>query len=645
MSPTNNETESHGLEGLTVAAFESRMAQEMEALIVRHGGKAVVAPSMREVPLTQNKAAFDFFETLQQGYVDVVIFMTGVGAKTLFKTLETKYAKSRVERAFRKAYMVARGPKPAKALQDFGLKASIVVPEPNTWKQILLVLDNYKPIKKLRVAVQEYGAPNAEFIQGLQDRGAQDVTAVPVYRWALPEDTRPLRDLIDSILHNEVQVALFTSATQIHHVIQLAAEMGQEDQIKDALSRMVVGSIGPVASEALKNYQIVPDFEPEHPKMGFLVKEAGEQAPEIFKTKKQSTPTMKAAAAPSMKKAPPVLKDSLFLKACRKEATEGTPIWIMRQAGRYLPGYRQIREMVSFLDLCKNPDLAAEVTVSAQEVLGVDAAILFADILLITEPLGFQLEFVENGGPVIRNPFRKPDDLKRLNPVDGASDLGYVMQAVKKIRSNLQSDIPLIGFAGAPFTLASYLLEGGGTKDYFHTRSVLGDIKVWDELMRKLVSATASYLNAQIDAGVQAVQLFDSWVGILAPDEFQRLVLPYLKMLIGGIKPGVPIIYFGTQTEPFFPWLKDTGATVIGVDWHVDLDKAWKQLGNVAIQGNLDPQILLTDPDKIRVEAEKILRMAGGRPGHIFNLGHGILPQTPVENALALVETVKNWKT
>ena len=642
MSPVEK-TEPSGFAGMTVAAFESRMAKEMEDLIVRNGGKAQVAPSMREIPLTQNKAAFDFFESLQQGSVDIVIFMTGVGARTLFKTLETKYAKSRVERAFKKTFIVARGPKPVKALTEFGLKASIVVPEPNTWKEILLLLDNYKPVKKLRVVVQEYGTPNEELLQGLRDRGAQEVTSIPVYRWALPEDIRPLKALIENIVKGEAQVALFTTATQIHHVLQVAMDMGLSEKLLNALGRMVIGSIGPVASVALKECRLSPDFEPSHPKMGFFVKEASERASELYAAKKKTDPVLRTSA-PTMKSPDTILKDSLFLRACRQEATPRPPIWIMRQAGRYLPGYRQIRAMVSFLDLCKTPDLAAEVTVSAQEVLGVDAAILFADILLISEPMGFQLEFVESGGPVIRNPFRSSADLKRLRDVNGAGDLAYVMAAVKKIRERLKPDIPLIGFAGAPFTLASYLMEGGGSKDYFHTRNILGDIALWDELMEKLVASTVSYLNAQIDAGVQAVQLFDSWVGILAPDEFQRLVLPYLKLLISRLKPGVPVIYFGTQTEPFFSWIKDTGATVVGVDWHVDLDKAWKQLGNVAVQGNLDPSILLTDPANIRKEAEKILRLAGGRPGHIFNLGHGILPQTPVENALALVETVKNWR-
>jgi uroporphyrinogen decarboxylase len=275
----------------------------------------------------------------------------------------------------------------------------------------------------------------------------------------------------------------------------------------------------------------------------------------------------------------------------------------------------------------------------------VDAAIIFADILLIAEPLGFNLEFAESGGPVIRNPFRQAEDLKRLREVDGAKDLAYVMETVRLVRSGLEPGVGLIGFAGAPFTLAAYLMEGGRSKDFLHTRALLAeDPGVWDELMKRLVSATVSYLNAQAAAGAQALQLFDTWVGILTPAEYQRFVLPYLKQLIGGLTPKIPVIYFGVHTDPFFPMLKQTGAQVIGVDWNVDLDKAWAKLGDVAVQGNLDPKVLLSDPGTVKKETEKVLRLARGKPGHIFNLGHGILPNTPMENVKAMIETVKSWK-
>jgi uroporphyrinogen decarboxylase len=340
------------------------------------------------------------------------------------------------------------------------------------------------------------------------------------------------------------------------------------------------------------------------------------------------------------------MDECLFLKACRKQPAPRTPIWIMRQAGRYLPEYRRVRSKVSFLELCKTPELAAEVAVSAQEVLGVDAAILFADILLISEPLGFKLEFVEDKGPVISNPLRSASDLNRFKEVDVSKNLSYVLEAVQQTRSRLKPGIPLIGFAAAPFTLASYLIEGGSSKNHARTRELMrAEPEFWDSLMRRLVAATIPYLNAQAASGTQALQLFDSWVGIVLPEEFSKLVLPYIKLLIRGLTPGVPVIYFGTRTAPFFPWLKETGASVIGVDSLMPLDAAWNQLGDVAIQGNLDPKTLLTDAATVKNETEKILKLARGKPGHIFNLGHGILPDTPLESVHAMIDTVKNWKT
>jgi uroporphyrinogen decarboxylase len=641
----NTTTENTGFNGLTVAAFESRMAHEMENLITRHGGKALVAPSMREVPLSENKKALQFFETLQQGQIDIIVFMTGVGTRVLFEVLEANFAPSRIQKSFKHAVLVARGPKSVKALTEKNLRSSIVVPEPNTWREVLEAMTSFKPLKGQRIAVQEYGVSNDEFLQALLEQGAAEVMSVPVYRWALPEDPRPLQALLERIIDGDIQVALFTSAQQIRNVFEVAQRMGKSADLNEAFQRVAIGSIGAMCSEALAEFGLKPDLEPEHPKMGFLVKEVAERSFELCQKKAaQLIQTMGSRPAKTMTSP----TESLFLKACRREAVPQTPMWIMRQAGRYLPEYREIRSKVSFLDLCKTPELAAEVTITAQQVLGVDAAILFADILLIAEPLGFKLTFGEGEGPVIHNPFRGAADLDRVQNPDVTYELEYVMRAVRLIRAGLKPHIPLIGFAGAPFTLASYLIEGGGSKDYRKTREVLSNIQVWDELMKKLVGATVAYLNGQAEAGAQALQLFDSWVGILSPEEFQRLVLPYLKLLFGQLKklqPNIPLIYFGTQTSPFYPWFRETGANVFGVDWRTDLDKAWKSLGNVAIQGNLNPDILLTDPVTVRRETEKILRLAGGKPGHIFNLGHGILPKTPMENVWAMIETVKNWKT
>ncbi len=641
MNSTSSETSSKGLNGLAVASFESRQGKEMEGLIMRAGGTAHVAASMREIPISENKEAFDFFEKLKHGHYNEVVLLTGVGTRALLQILEEKYPPSQIHNVFKTTTLIARGPKSSKALVDNNLKATLVVPEPNTWREVVATMEEHKSIKNLSIAVQEYGVSNPEFLQTLRDKGAKEVVSVPVYRWALPENIQPLTHLMNAIINDEIQIVLFTSAQQINNVLEVAKGLGLEERFKDALTRTAIGSIGPIATEALKSKGIVPDFEPEHSKMGFLVKDAGDKGRAIFEKKNLGRVQMSSTIPGKIL----TLNDSLFIKACRQEHVERTPMWIMRQAGRYLPEYRAIRSTVSFLTLCKRPDLAAEVTVSAQEILGVDAAILFADILLIAEPLGFHLEFVESGGPQISNPFRGAQDLDRLKEVNAVKDLGYVMDAVKIIRHRLKPNIPLIGFAGAPFTLASYLIEGHGSKDYFHTRSVMeGDFQVWDELMNRIVSSTADYLNGQAAAGAQALQLFDSWAGILSPAEYKKFVLPYVQQLIKKLTPGLPIIYFGTETAPFYPFLKQTGASVIGVDWHMDIKEAWDTLGNVAVQGNLDPNVLLTNPETVRAETRKILKVVNGKPGHIFNLGHGILPATPLENVHAMIETVKTWK-
>jgi len=333
---------------------------------------------------------------------------------------------------------------------------------------------------------------------------------------------------------------------------------------------------------------------------------------------------------------------SPFLRACRREVAKYTPVWLMRQAGRYMPEYRALREKVSFLTLCKSPDLAAEVTVSAVERLGVDAAIIFADILLIAEPMGVGLEFSKDDGPVIRYPVRQGADVDRLIETNPEESVPFVFAAIRKARANLPAKIPLIGFSGAPFTLASYLIEGGGSRHYIHTKGLMyRDPGAWRALMEQLTRTITAYVDGQIAAGVQAVQLFDSWVGCLSPEDYRSFVFPFMKELIRGITPGTPVIHFGTGTAGLLELMREAGGDVIGVDWRVGLAEAWQQVGyNVAIQGNLDPVALFAPRDELRRQVEQILKAAGGRPGHIFNLGHGILPQTPVDNVIALVDIV-----
>ncbi len=336
------------------------------------------------------------------------------------------------------------------------------------------------------------------------------------------------------------------------------------------------------------------------------------------------------------------MQEAIFLQTCRRQPTPYTPVWLMRQAGRYMPEYRALREKVPFLTLCKSPDLAAQVTVEAVERLGVDAAIIFADILLIVEPMGVGLEFSKGDGPVIHRPVRSGADVDRLVEGRPADTVPFVFAAVRKARESLPAHIPLIGFSGAPFTVASYLIEGGSSRHYIETKRLMyQDPGAWQALMERLVRVIAAYVNGQVAAGAQAVQLFDSWVGCLSPADYRAFILPHMKALIQSLAPGTPVIHFGTETAGLLELLAEAGGDVIGVDWRVDLDVAWRRIGmNRAVQGNLDPVALFASRDELRRQVERILQSVAGRPGHIFNLGHGILPQTPVDNVIALVDMV-----
>ena len=304
--------------------------------------------------------------------------------------------------------------------------------------------------------------------------------------------------------------------------------------------------------------------------------------------------------------------------------------------------YREVRARMSFLELCKAPSVAAEVTVTAAERLGVDAAIIFADILLIVEPMGIDLEFARGEGPTIHNPVRTSQDVANLHEVGDVASLGFVFEAIRQTRASLRGDLPLIGFSGAPFTLASYIIEGGGSRNYVHTKSLMyNDKGAWNALMSLISRALVKYLNAQIAAGAQAVQLFDSWVGCLSADDYREYVLPHTRTVISAVTPGTPVIHFGTGTASLLESMREAGGDVVGFDWRVRLDEAWQRVGrDVAVMGNLDPVALFAGKDYIRAQAQKILEQAAGRPGHIFNLGHGILPETPVENVIALIESV-----
>jgi uroporphyrinogen decarboxylase len=335
-----------------------------------------------------------------------------------------------------------------------------------------------------------------------------------------------------------------------------------------------------------------------------------------------------------------------FLNACWQKPVDKTPVWFMRQAGRYMSEYRAIRAKYTLLEICAQPELAVEVTLQPIQRLGVDAAIIFADILLPLIPMGIQLEFAAGEGPVIHNPIQTAKDVERLRPVEPRETLDHVLAAIKMVRKELEGKTALIGFAGAPFTLASYIIEGGSSRNLQKTKRLMySEPGTWHLLMEKLAQVIANYLIAQVEAGAQVIQLFDSWVGTLTPEDYREYVLPYSKIIFAELdKTKAPTIHFGTGTASLLPLMKEAGGHVIGIDWQTPLDKAWSLLNHqVAVQGNLDPVALFAPPAELDKRVERIMRQAGGRPGHIFNLGHGILPETPVEQVERVVNLVHEW--
>jgi len=337
---------------------------------------------------------------------------------------------------------------------------------------------------------------------------------------------------------------------------------------------------------------------------------------------------------------------SRFLDACRRRPTDVRPVWFMRQAGRYLKPYRDIRAKNSILDICKRPDLASTVTLQPVEILDVDAAIIFADLLLPVEPMGLKLEFRAGEGPHIDNPVRTSSDIDSLS-ISNTDELGYVGESIQLVSRALAGKVPVIGFTGAPFTLASYMIEGGPSRSFLHTKRLMySDETLWRRLMGKIVDVLGPFAIMQVANGARAIQIFDSWVGALSPDDYVRYVAPYSRALIERIRStGVPVIHFGTGAAGFFKELHAAGGDVMGVDWRVNIDQAWMDISyRSAVQGNLDPVALFAPLPELKAKIHELLKRTGTRPGHIFNLGHGILPETPVENVKAAVQIVRDFK-
>ena len=624
---------------LRIAAFESRRAAEIRNMIERAGATAFVSPSMREVPVEKDRPAIDFANRLITGQVDVVIFLTGVGVKHLVERINRHVPRQRFLDSLSDVHSVVRGPKPLAALKELGITPSFRVPEPNTWREILATLDDELPVANLVVGVVEYGLPNISLTAGLEARGAT-VESVTIYRWDLPEDIKPLEENILRMVEGDIDLAMFTSAQQVVHLLQHAEKMKLAAALRDSLRSILIASIGPTTSEMLRSRGLSVDFQPSHAKMGHLVTEVMSVSEELLRRKQRVTHRMISGNQPEQQTGK--WDDTPFMRACRRLPTPYTPIWLMRQAGRYMAEYRAVREKTSFLELCRNPQLCSEVMCTAVEKLGVDAAIIFSDLLPILEPMGMELEYVAGDGPRIDNPVREAGDVERVLALQSIDSLHYVVETVAQTRNDLPAEIPLIGFAGAPFTLASYAIEGGSSRSYLHTKTLMyREPKAWHELMQRLSQSIVLYLNAQIAAGAQAVQLFDSWVGCLSPEDYRRYVMPHVARIVRELNPGAPLIHFATGNPALLGLMAEAGGEVIGVDWRIGLAEAWQIVGeDRGLQGNLDPLTLLADRETITARASEVLSAAAGRPGHIFNLGHGVLPQTPVENVKLLVDFV-----
>ena len=346
---------------------------------------------------------------------------------------------------------------------------------------------------------------------------------------------------------------------------------------------------------------------------------------------------------------------SRFVRACLRQPVDRTPVWFLRQAGRYMPEYQAVRRHHTLLEICKQPQLAAEVTITAAEKLDVDAAIIFADLLLPFECMGLDFEFLAGEGPVVHHPVRSPEDIARLR-TDRAAQLGYVAQAIERVVAHFstrggvhsQDRLGIIGFCGAPFTLASYMIEGGGSRNYIHTKTLMyRQTDAWRRLLDKLIIVLSQFARQQVEAGADVIQVFDSWAGALSVEDYRDFVLPATKTLIREIQSyGVPVIYFGVDTASLLPAMRETHADVLGLDWRTPLDSAWRQLDYAcAVQGNLDPITLFAPEDVLEARVKEILALAANRDGHIFNLGHGIVPGTPVDNVIRVVDCVKKYST
>lgn len=624
-------------EDFIIAVIGDGDASKCAEIIEAVGG--ITRPFLLSQKPDTREQANEFANRILTADIDTVIFVTGIGVRTIIDQASKSVDQQRFLDCLADIHTVAGSQSAVNALQQFEITPKISVHSSHSWRDILIALDRSFPVVNQSIALEESESIYS-LISGLEARGAR-VAKIPLF--TAPSSTwNPVAtDFFEQLEAGEFHIILFPSPENAVRFCTLAKQFGRAKLTPHLLDNHLVLAIGKGTAEILTNRGFTVDYSTETTDPVEGVEEIKTQISQITKQKSIIRVSM---SGPTTNNSDPNAPwyNSPFMKACRGEPTDVTPIWMMRQAGRYMSEYREVRSKTSFLELCANPQLCSEVMCTAVNRLGVDAAIIFSDLLPILVPMGCDLEFVKGDGPVIHNPVRTAADIDRIKPLESNDSLQFVMDTVKQTRTDLPADMPLIGFAGSPFTLASYMIEGGSSRNYAFTKTLMyGDHGAWDQLMQHLANSISLYLLGQIEAGAQCVQLFDSWAGCLSFEDYKTYAHPYVKRIIASLPSNVPVINFATGNPALLPLLADTRAAVIGIDWRTRLDDAWQTVGyDRAVQGNLDPTVLLTNPTEIKKHAKFVLDQAGGRAGHIFNLGHGILPQTPVDNAIALVDAV-----
>ncbi len=633
------DSSSHHFTGLHVGSLLTQPDSEVSKWVAAHGGKCSILVCSNPTDLQLDPQLARFANQLLVGEIDLVVFCTLAGVNRFFSQASRNVDLQRLLDSLTDITTIAGSQSAAVAFRRQGIEPTIEIERSSSWREILIEVDRRLRINHFTVGIETTGSVHG-LSAGLEARGGR-VIRIPVFLEPNEVDEASVSDYFEGIASGDLDALLFASPEDAARFCFLMDRSGRGHSTSRSLEQQIVLCIGEDTASLLHDHHIKVDWKTVETQIPKAIDEFAENMKEIKRQHQRLNQNLSGPAT-SGRDANAPWYDSPFMKACRGEPTDVTPIWMMRQAGRYMEEYRAVRSKVSFLELCANPQLCSEVMCTAVNRLGVDAAIIFSDLLPILVPMGMDLEFVKGDGPVIHNPIRSSADVDRIKPLASVEPLHFVMETVTQTRNDLPADLPLIGFAGAPFTLASYMIEGGASRNYAHTKAFMySDPGAWDQLMQHLANSISIYLNGQVDAGAQVLQLFDSWAGCLAFDDYKNFILPYVKQVISSLPTDVPIINFATGNPALLPLLADTHAGVIGIDWRVRLDEAWQTVGyDRAVQGNLDPTTLLTNREVIKQQAKSVLDQAAGRPGHIFNLGHGILPQTPVDNAIALIDIV-----